>query len=290
MNDAAMKQNIRNTIQSFNKRDLTTASLELFNALGYNTERQAPLDKPSRAAFKESFIGPDSKFNEEKALFHDWEYIDLLFQLSNEELNFDKTLFKKEVITKLPDGKEDRTIMETYLFFAIELSKDQYSRTDLSRITREVNRLFPMPVMILFKTGGALTLSVINRRLHKKDDSKDVLKKVTLIKDIRIENPHRAHIDILYDLSFDELQRKKPLTDFVKLHEAWQKTLDLKELNDRFYKELFKWYLWAVQNVKFPQIRPDDDKLLDEAYHVGFLPSFFILNNIIIWEAKGLPF
>lgn len=53
MNDAAMKQNIRNTIQSFNKRDITTASLELFNILGYNTERQAPFDKPTREVFGE---------------------------------------------------------------------------------------------------------------------------------------------------------------------------------------------------------------------------------------------
>lgn len=45
---------------------------------------------------------------------------------------------------------------------------------------------FPMPVMILFKHGSLLTLSVINRRLHKWDESKDVLEKVTLIKDIRI--------------------------------------------------------------------------------------------------------
>ncbi|MBU1183487.1 MAG: Eco57I restriction-modification methylase domain-containing protein [Pseudomonadota bacterium] len=274
------RQHIRESIQAFAKGSLTENALNLFKTLGYNTERQSPLDKPSREAFKESFIGADSKFNEEKALYEDWKYIDLLFQLSNEELNFDKTLFKKEVKTKLPDGKEDRTIMETYLFFAIELRKDQYSRTELSRITREVNRLFPMPATILFKTGGCLTLSVINRRLHKKDDSKDVLEKVTLIKDIRIENPHRAHIEILFDLSFDELSRKRGFSNFVELHNAWQKTLDTKALNEKFYRELFNWYLWAVQIVRFP--KPASDPT-DDKTHASTSVIRLLTRLIFIW-------
>ncbi|MBU1569550.1 MAG: hypothetical protein KKE00_03360, partial [Proteobacteria bacterium] len=280
-----VKQHISESIQAFAKGNLTENALNLFKTLGYNTERQSPLDKPSREAFKESYIDPDSKFNEEKALFEDWEFIDLLFQLSKEELNFDKTLFKKEVKTKLPDGKEDRTIMETYLFFAIELRKDQYSRTELSRITREVNRLFPMPVMILFKTGACLTLSVINRRLNKKDDSKDVLRKVTLIKDIRIENPHRAHIEILLDLSFDELSRKRGFTNFVELHNAWQKTLDTKELNKRFYQELSCWYFWAMDHVSFPD---DIEKNSDIRNSTSLIR--LITRIIFIWfiKEKGL--
>ena len=37
-------------------------------------------------------------------------------------------------------------------------------------LTRAVNRLFQMPAMILFRHGDTLTLAVINRRLHKRDD------------------------------------------------------------------------------------------------------------------------
>ena len=55
--------------------------------------------------------------------------------------------------------------------------------------------------MILFQHGGALTFAVIDRRLNKLDESKDVLLKATLIKDINFADPHRAHIDILFDLS-----------------------------------------------------------------------------------------
>ncbi|MFH1422374.1 MAG: hypothetical protein ABIH42_06650 [Planctomycetota bacterium] len=212
-----IKKDIIFSLQSFSGGNLTEHALKLFQALGYNTERQAPLHKPTFAEFKDSYIFATSKFNEAKALVQDWKYVDLLFQLSKEEVLKQTSLFDTK--------KVDRTVIETYLFFVIELSKEQYSRTQLSLITREVNRLFPMPVMILFKHGSTLTLSVINRRLHKIDESKDVLEKVTQIKDINIASPHRAHIEILFDLSFDELKDKHWFTNFVELHNAWQETL-----------------------------------------------------------------
>ena len=66
-----------------------------------------------------------------------------------------------------------------------------------------------MPAMILFQHGEALTFAVIDRRLNKLDESKDVLLKATLIKDINFADPHRAHIDILSDLSMAELYEKR---------------------------------------------------------------------------------
>ena len=88
--------------------------------------------------------------------------------------------------------------------------------------------------------------------MHKRDEQKDVLEKVTHIKDISTEKPHRAHIEILFDLSFEELLRIHKFSNFVELHNAWQKTLDIKELNRRFYKELSNWYFWAMRIVYFP--------------------------------------
>ncbi|MBI5185417.1 MAG: Eco57I restriction-modification methylase domain-containing protein [Nitrospinae bacterium] len=252
------KEQIQSALQRFAQGNLSENALNLFKTLGYNTERQAPLDKPTYSAFKESFVDAQSKFNEDKALVKDWETVDLLFQLSKEEVLKQTDLFDTRRV--------DNAVIESYLFFAIELAKPQYTRAELCHITREVNRLFRMPVMLLFKHGESLTLSVINRRLHKRDENRDVLKKVTLIKDIRTEKPHRAHIDIFFDLSFDELKRKVGFSNFVELHHAWQKTLDTKELNKSFYQKLFYWYLWAVKDVKFPQIRPKEDLIPDEAH------------------------
>jgi adenine-specific DNA-methyltransferase len=268
------KISIKEALQSFSEGNLTEKSIGLFNKLGYVTERTAPLHKPTFEEFKDSYID-DKRFDEAKAKVGEWKYVDLLFQLSKEEVLKQMSLFDIKQV--------NRTAIEAYLFFVIELTKDQYTRTELAAITREVNRLFPMPAMILFKHGSTLTLSVINRRLHKKDESKNVLEKVTLIKDIFIEKPHRAHIEILFDLSFDELKSKFQFTNFVGLHDSWQKTLDTKELNKRFYSELFNWYLWAVRSVRFPNV-VDDDK--DDLVYNSESVIRLLTRLIFVWFIK----
>ncbi len=252
MSDLEIKQNIQSVLKSYIDANLTEKSLNLFKTLGYNTKRQAPLDKKTYKGFKDAYLDGNIRFNEDKAVVSEWKYIDLLFQLSKDEITTQIGFFDTKQV--------DRTIIETYLFFVIELSKESYSRSVLSHITREVNKVFPMPVLVLFKHGKSLTLAVINRRLHKKDEQKDVLEKVTLIKDINIENPHRAHIEIIFDLSLEELQRLHKFTNFVELHNAWQKTLDTKELNKKFYKELSNWYFWAMKEVDFPGAALHEDK------------------------------
>jgi len=281
MVDDGVKNNIGEAIKAFEKGNLSENALKLFQTLGYNTDRQSPLSKPVFAEFRDDCITPEKSFNESKALCSEWEYVDLLFQLSKEEVLKQTSLFDTKQV--------DNTIIETYLFFAIELSREHYTRTALSNITREVNKLFPMPVMILFKYGNTLTLSVIYRRLHKRDDSKDVLEKVTQIKDINIENYNRAHIEILFDLSFDELKRKYNFTNFVELHNAWQKTLDIKELNKQFYQKLFNWYLWTLKETRFPQIRPDSDKIENKIHQSESLIRL-LTRLLFVWfmKEKGL--
>ena len=257
MTDKEVKLATQSAIKDFSKENLTDQAIHLFKTLGYNTERQNPFPQKSYNFFKESFLDGDSCFNQEKALVKEWKSIDLLFQLTRDEVSDQKNLFGSGKVKW--EGEDKETVIETYLFFAIELIKTDYSRSALAQITREINKIFPMPVMLLFKYGGHLTLSVINRRLHKKNEQKDVLEKVTLIKDIYIQNPHRAHLEILFDLSCEELKRLHKFTNFVELHNAWQKTLDTKELNKRFYRELSNWYFWAINNVSFPN-DIDDDK------------------------------
>jgi len=274
-----LKNKIKERIISFNGENLTDNGINLFKALGYVTDRQAKLDKPTFDEFRDNYFTETTTFNEEKALVTHWNFIDILFQLSKEEVLKQTSLFDTKQV--------DRTIIETYLFITIELKCNEYTRTQLAQITREVNRVFPMPVLILFKYNSYLTLSVINCRLHKRDESKDVLEKVTQIKDIRIDAPHRAHIEILFDLSFDELNRQYRFTNFVELHNAWQKTLDTKELNKRFYSELFNWYLWAIRSVKFPN-DVDDDK--DDTVYNSESVIRLLTRLIFVWfiKEKGL--
>lgn len=276
-NNRSAKKDIQTAIKAFDSGSLTGNALHLFDALGYNTVRQAPFDKKTYAEFKDNYghAFAEKKFSEEKALAKEWKSVDLLFQLTKDEVSGQLSLFDTKQV--------DNTIIETYLFFAVELTKQEYTRTAIAQITREINKVFPMPVMLLFRHGGNLTLSVINRRLNKKDEQKDVLEKVTLIKDIAIQNPHRAHIEILFDLSMEELKQTYKVANFVELHNAWQKTLDTRELNKRFYRELSNWYFWAVSNVSFPN-DVDDDK--DDTVFNSESVIRLLTRLIFIWFIK----
>ena len=102
-----------------------------------------------------------------------------------------------------------------------------------------------MPVMVLFRHGDTISLAVIDRELNKRDSAKDVLRKVTLIKDIRLSDPARAHIEILNELSLHALYEEFRFHTFIELHRAWAKKLDDTDLNKRFYQDISYWYLWA---------------------------------------------
>ncbi len=270
------KYAIETALKSFSTAPMATAATALFETLGYHSDKRLPLSPNTADEFVRTF-GRDNLPAADKALLADWQSVDLLFQLTTDELS--------EQLSAFSTDRVDDTIIESYLFFAIRLGDKTYTRTQLATITRQVNRLFPMPVMILFRHGDTLTLAMIDRRLNKKDAAKDVLEKVTLIKDIRLADPHRAHIEILHDLSLPELRRKHTVTNFVELHRAWQQTLDSSELNKKFFKEIANWYFWAVQNVTFPaDVHPE------EANRNAISVIRLITRLIFVWfiKEKGL--
>ena len=247
MNALQTQQHIQQALQNFHTATLAHNALHLLKTIGYASDGIADLESNQPEAFLNAFE-QDKTLNRERAMVTDWETIDFLFQLTDEEIT--ETTQMQFVLEETP---WDNTRIETYLFFAIKLKNDNYTRTQLATITREINKLTPMPAMIIFQHGQNLTFAVINRRLHKQDDTKDVLEKVTLIKDINTRNPHTAHIKILFDLSLNELFRIHEFNNFVEFHNAWAKTLDIQELNKQFYRELSNWYFWAVDNVEFPE-------------------------------------
>jgi adenine-specific DNA-methyltransferase len=243
---------IEEAIQSFNSKKLYESSLAFFKALDYQSNKTAQISPNNFDGFLDSFNLPKNSINKEKALVSHWKNIEFIFQVADSEITRIQSLFDS--------GKVDNNEYQSFLFFAIHLKENSYKRADLVKITRELNLPFKMPVIVLFNYGNKLTLSIIDRRLHKKDSSKDVLEKVTLIKDIDITNPQRAHKEILKDLSLTELYKKFEFHSFVKLHEAWKATLNISELNKKFYKELAYWYFWALQEVEFPKDELKDDK------------------------------
>lgn len=240
------KLNILEAVKAFAKDDISKTGINLFSTLGYDTSLQAPLDDKTYQEFKETYIegSPNAeRFNEEKALVENWKSIDILFQLTNESFTNQATLFEPSVNPYDP---------QSYLCFAIELNNSEYSKSHIANITREVNKLFSIPIIIIFKYGECITLAIINRRVNKRNSDRDVLEKVTLIKDIFFEKPHRAHIEILFDMSLPQLSVEYQINNFDSLHKAWSEVLDTQTLNKRFYTELSNWYFWAIKTVVYP--------------------------------------
>ena len=248
MPNTELKQTIQNALKAFEEHPLLKAATSLLETLGYKSDKRIVLIPNTAAQFRAMFE-KQSQMNVNKALLSEWKSVDLLFQITDEEIQGamqgQGQLFARQ--------KVDKTEINSYLFFAIGLKGNAYTRIQLATATREINKLFPMPVIVIFQYDKTLTLSIIARRMNKRDANKDVLEKVTLIKDISTSSPHRAHIEILHDLSIIQLATSYPFSNFIELQRAWEKTLDTSELNKKFYREIADWYFWAVRTVKFPE-------------------------------------
>ncbi|MER8822606.1 N-6 DNA methylase [Mesorhizobium sp. M0991] len=250
--DTDHRSAIAAVLGEFQARPVAQAARSLLAELGYTSDRTIHLSNSSPQAFRE-FIranGPDVPFSEAKALYSDWRSADLLFQLTDEELSGNRSLFQETAVNP--------GLLRSYLFFAIELTGDNYARGQLTGIARQINRVFPMPVMVLIKhlaeKRPVLSIALINRRQNKRDAAKDVLGKVTIIRDISLAEPHRGHLDILDSFAVPNLVHPKrlPIDNFDSLHSAWEEIFNVELLNRRFYRELANWYFWALPQVEFP--------------------------------------
>ena len=290
MHETHIQTDIQRALHRFADGNLAENATDLLKVLGYESQRTLNRDTNTLEAFLEDF-DTHGQMNREKARLDEWQTADFLFQLTTDEIK----QHTQETITFNENQGVDDTIYYSYLFLAIKLKRDTYSRTALANITREINKLYAMPALLIFQHGQSLTFAIINRRPSQRDGDRDVLEKVTLIKDINVINPHRAHLDILADLSLDALYRQHEFTNFLELHQAWQKTLDTAELNRRFFKEIADWYFWAVDSVTFPWDAGGDEtvrnatcviRLITRLIFVWFLKEKGLVPNELFDEDK----
>ena len=105
---------------------------------------------------------------------------------------------------------------QTMMVFAVDIKHDEtLTRSELSTLTRGFNRMASsLPVILLVKNGNRLSLATCERseyRQNWRDGEK--LGKVSILRDINLEHPHRGHIDILETLgdkaypTFDDLYK-----------------------------------------------------------------------------------
>ena len=139
---------------------LRVGAAALLGALGYESRRT--LDVGTVQEFLERLNSAKQLTEKQHALFEPWRAVEVVFQFSSNEIGGQPGLF---------DGVDgfDQGRIESFLFLAVELSEDRYGRTQLAEMTRAANRLFKMPVIILFRHGATLTLAAVHRRVHKRD-------------------------------------------------------------------------------------------------------------------------
>ena len=259
-----LRKPIQSALQALSAGPLRETSKALLKTLGYHSDRSLDLEGSKPKAFLDLIASHSAaaKFDQTKALFTDWKSADILFQLTDGEIaNIQQGEFLKD--TAVNPG-----LLQSYLFFAIELTGKNYARGKLTGIARQINRVFPMPVMLLIRHGDSsgtpvLSIAVINRRRNKLQADKDVLEKVTLIRDIALSETHRGHLDILGSFALENLvhPKKLPIRDFDTLHAAWEQIFNVELLNERFYRELANWYFWALPQVDFPDdLEKDGEK------------------------------
>ncbi|MBI5770019.1 MAG: N-6 DNA methylase [Verrucomicrobia bacterium] len=260
-NPDLLKQ-IEAALTAFGSRPLFDASVGLFAALGYESQRRMQLRSPDVAGFLGTFDRANT-LNPERALLADWQSVEFLFQLTDAEVK--SATHGTGELAFDSKGQFDDAQINSFLFLAVDLRPaaaregerrgQHYTRTELAGATRAINRLFDMPVLLVFKHGDTVSLGIIHRRLSKRDATKDVLEKVTLIKDIAFADPIRAHVEILHDFALPQLVADFTVANFVALHAAWQKRLGSYALSNDFYREIADWYFWAHHQVADGAIR-----------------------------------
>jgi adenine-specific DNA-methyltransferase len=275
--------------------DLQQSTTALLNTLGYASNKTLDLPNKPEVFVKqlEALLGSTKQLHADNASLPDWKSAAFLFQLTNDEL---PALAAGQLSLLAGSGGVQAHQIESFVFIAIDLKPGTWSRTRLALLTREVNRLFPMPAVLLFRhpqEDGAplLSVAVIHRRANKRDASRDVIEgKVSIIKDIDLAKPHAAHLRILESMALTEVDAKYVPSNFDKLYEAWLKVLDVKELNNRFYEELARWYYWAIAKetgVVFPLGQPlesSDDPFTKNRPTVAMIR--LLTRLIFVWFLK----
>ena len=269
MNSETVRRNIEANLQSFDPQQLRESATAFLNNLGY-CSKMVGNDGIDSDRFNRLIASALETANpSDKLCVDDWKSFYRILQVRDNEIKGQVTgqqlLFES--------GTINSALRRSYMFVAMRLAGDTYTRTQLANIMRFISKSIPQSIMLMFQYGDFLTFGIINRRLHKRDSSKQVLEKVTLIKDINLNYPKRAHIDILAELDLHQLIENEGVHDFDTLHDAWEDILNTEALNRRFYRELEVWYEWAVKKCKFPdnQNKTQTIRMITRLLFVWFL-------------------
>lgn len=256
---------IKTKIQEFTSKSLPDAVNDLLqNLLG------KPLQPITKAPIK-----PEDFFSRQFQALDAINYIHLV-GLINDEIF--KDIYSDTDFETLK--KYDK--YEALAVFGVDLSSENPSRTILADLTRHINReMKAFPVMVIFKYDNKIAFANAERIDYKQIWREgEKVGKVSLLKDIDIEDTHRGHLSILEQLQVPK-SGKKAVFNFSQLYYYWQSIFSISVLNKNFYKEIIKWFNKAIKDIKIPGEIAGSEK------HKDFTVRL-IARLIFIWFLKEL--
>lgn len=274
-----MREDIQAALVGIPSNDFKAAVQDLLAVLGYRSERTLAGQTGAVADFIAQFPAAKANTQTEQNFREHVQAVRLVFQFTSDEIaSVDRPTLGFEAAS-FDEGRQ-----QSFIFFAVELKEASYPRGRYAEFTREINKRLSQPTVVLFRTADhRLTLAFVHRREHKRDTNRDVLGRVSLIREIVPDDPHRAHLDILAELSLaacaEWMDVHNESHNFDGLLAAWLDKLDTEELNRRFYRDLFAWFNRAVQEARFPT---DQVRTLPTEEHVIRL----ITRLLFVWFMK----
>ncbi len=242
------KASINEALSSFAKGKLADNARNLFFALGYRSDKTLPFYPNSSDNFIAEF-DIYQELNSQKALLEEWLSVDFLFQFTGTEIAYN------DQFVEFDTSSGESAFFTSYLFFAIALRRSAYTIEQLDGIVREINKIFPMPAIVLFQHGETLTFSMINRRQHKRNESKDVLGKVKHLKDIPFARPTNSHLKMLFEIFLAQLHKNHGFSNFDEFNEALHETIpdSIKFKEDPIPPDSLRVYLQEIR--RFPMLK-----------------------------------
>ena len=131
MQETPLKADIHRTLTQFTEGALAENARTLLATLGYESQRTLTLTPNTAEEFIANFDTAE-RMHRKNARLAEWQSVDFLFQLTADEIRQEA----QETMTFKEDEGIDDTIYYSYLFFAVKLTGDTYSRTALANITR----------------------------------------------------------------------------------------------------------------------------------------------------------
>ena len=246
---------IQTALSALTNGSLAAGADALLQTLGYRSDRRLNGQTGQPADFVKTFPAPQPGTESEHAFLQHAAEARILFQLTDAEIPDDATP-QARLLDAAPAFSQGNN--KSFLFAAVQLRQTNYPRGQYAAFAREINKRIPIPAVVLFRTdtNNLVTLAFVHRRPNKTSPNRQVLGSVSLIREINPSSPHRAHLDILDQLSLPQRLRwmrinNKP-PNFDGLLDAWLDALDTEELNRRFYRELFAWFERATREARFP--------------------------------------